>query len=213
MRMRAKKNRDPRMQAVSYLLADITEGKLDYLSTFKNENNAFFLEIGCGKGTFAVELSKRYPSSNILALEKVPDVLLLAIEKAAKAECKNLYFANFDAENSVELLGEDSVDRIYLNFSDPWPKQKNAKRRLTSPGFLEIYKKLLKKNGVIYFKTDNRPLFDYSLKTFESAGYNLENIIFDLHSSPLNDNNIQTEYEKNFSAKGFSINYLEASVK
>ena len=114
----------------------------------------------------------------------------------------------------VELgCGKGAFARLYLNFSDPWPKKRNAKRRLTSPLFLERYKTILAPGGRIFFKTDNRPLFDYSLETFAASGYTLENVCFDLHGSPMAAENIMTEYERNFSAKGFAINYLEAFLK
>ena len=140
------------------------------------------------------------------------DVILLAAEKIKREEFKNVKLLNCDATALTEYFTEGSVDRIYLNFSDPWPKAKHAKRRLTSPKYLEIYKKLLKKDGAIFFKTDNRPLFDYSLETFTEAGFRLEKLTYDLHNSEYEAENLHTEYEDNFSAKGFTINRVEAYV-
>ncbi|NCA68005.1 MAG: tRNA (guanosine(46)-N7)-methyltransferase TrmB, partial [Clostridia bacterium] len=126
---------------------------------------------------------------------------------------KNLKFLNFDIEKILEILPEKYADALYINFCDPWPRKKNAKRRLTSTLFLERYKKLIKDGAHIYFKTDNLNLFEYSLETFKDSGFTLSNISFDLHGDQiLNESNIETEYEKNFSAKGYKINYLEASL-
>ncbi len=213
MRMRPKKNRTARLEKVSGLFAVSEDGKIDLPATFGSENGNFLVEIGCGKGSFACGMSKKRPEANILALEKVTDVMMMAMEKATREECRNIRFDNIDALNIDTYLPEHSVDALYLNFSDPWPKKRNAKRRLTSPVFLEKYKTILKSGARIYFKTDNVGLFDYSLETFTECGYTLENITRDLHSSPLNAENIETEYERNFSAKGFTINYLEAFLK
>ncbi len=213
MRMRPKKNRTARLEKVSGLFAVSNDGKLDLSATFGDENGDFLVEIGCGKGSFACGTSKKRPDARILALEKVTDVMMMAMEKATREECHNIRFDNIDAMNIDTYLPEHCVDALYLNFSDPWPKKRNAKRRLTSPIFLEKYKSILKPGARIYFKTDNVGLFDYSLETFTECGYTLENITRDLHSSPLNAENIETEYERNFSAKGFTINYLEAFLK
>lgn len=210
MRIRPKKNREARMKKVSYLLAKTDEdGVLDIIPTF-SENKNLFLEIGCGKGAFVTELSRRYPEVNILAVERVQDVMMMAMEKADREECENIAFSSENADRIDILLPEKSVDKMFLNFSDPWPRKKNAKRRLTSPLFLERYKHILKDGARIYFKTDNIGLFEYSLETFKEAGFTLENVCYDLHSSEMNETNIMTEYEKNFSSQGFTINYLEA---
>lgn len=210
MRLRPKKNRIPRMEKVSYLFAKTDEtGRVDIISTFEEEK-PLYLEIGCGKGAFVTELSRRNPDVSIIALERVSDVLLMAMEKADREGCKNIAFLNENADKIDILLPEKSVDKLFLNFSDPWPRKKNAKRRLTSPLFLERYKKILKDGARIYFKTDNIGLFEYSLETFKEAGFTLYNVCYDLHASELNEENIMTEYEINFSAQGFKINYLEA---
>ncbi len=210
MRLRPKKNRIPRMEKVSYLFAKTNEeGTVDIMSTF-GEEKPLFLEIGCGKGAFVTELSRRNPDVSIIAVERVSDVLLMAMEKADREDCKNIAFSNENAEKIDILLPEKSVDKLFLNFSDPWPRKKNAKRRLTSPLFLERYKKILKDGARISFKTDNIGLFEYSLETLREAGFTLYNVCYDLHASELNEENIMTEYERNFSAQGFKINYLEA---
>ncbi len=200
MRMRKKKNGKARM-----------ENCLDYMITEKPyEKTGFMLEIGCGKGGFMFELSKKYPETEFIAVEKMSDVILIAAEKIKKEECKNVKLLNCDAMDLPEYFSEGSVDRIYLNFSDPWPKAKHAKRRLTSPKYLEIYKKLLKKDGAVFFKTDNRDFFDYSVECFKNGGFRLEKLTNDLHNSEYESENIHTEYEDNFSSKGFKINRVEA---
>lgn len=212
MRMRPKKNRDERLKKVEKWLCSCNDDQINVSESF-DKSRPLWVEIGCGKGAFATQMSTRHPEVNYLAMEKVIDVMLMAMEKAESNGCGNLKFYNGDAEYIDALLKNTKADAIFINFCDPWPKKRNAKRRLTSPLFLERYKKILNKGGKIYFKTDNRPLFDYSLETFAEAGYTVKNVCFDLHASPLNKSNIETEYEKNFSAKGFSINYLEAFIK
>lgn len=212
MRLRPKKNRDARSEKVSYLSVKTdVNGMIDLSASFENNGKEkLFLEIGCGKGSFATELSRRNSDAAIIAIERMTDVLLMAKERADREGCKNLVFSNANADKIDLILPEKSIDNLYLNFSDPWPRKKNAKRRLTSPLFLERYKKILKDGGRIYFKTDNIGLFEYSLETLQSCGFTLENVCFDLHASAMNETNIMTEYEKNFSAQGYKINYLEA---
>ena len=211
MRMRPKKNRDKRMEKVKELFARTDEnGMLDIKSTFGTEN-FIELEIGCGKGAFIKELALREPDKRFIAAELVPDVLMMAMEKAFDAGITNLRFLHCNADVIDSVIPPASVKTLYLNFSDPWPKKRNAKRRLTSPLFLERYKKILAPGGKIVFKTDNKGLFDYSLETFTNCGYTITDVCFDLHGDPvLSKTNIETEYEKNFSAKGFLINTLTA---
>ena len=214
MRMRPKKNRDKRMEKVNRLFVIQNEdGIVDIESSFENKGE-LFLEIGCGKGAFINGLSEQYPDKRLLAVELVPDVLMMAMEKADREERENICFLNANAENIADIIPRGSVSRLYLNFSDPWPKKRNAKRRLTSPLFLEKYKKILAPKGKIFFKTDNKGLFDYSLESFVENGYVVSDVCFDLHGdSVFSKDNIETEYEKNFSAKGFLINRLVAEVR
>ena len=168
------------------------------------------LEIGCGKGDFATGYALAHPETAFVALERIRDVLVLAAEKAKAKETRNLVYLCEDAQNLKEFFAPGEVDLLFLNFSDPWPKARHAKRRLTSPLFLLIYKEILAPDGVLCFKTDNRDLFDYSLETLPAAGFVLSRVTRDLHHSPDNEGNIQTEYERNFSAKGFPIHRVEA---
>lgn len=213
MRMRPKKNRDKRMERVEHLFAITDEaGVIDVDASFENEGE-LFLEIGCGKGAFITGLSEQYPDKRLLAVELVQDVLMMAMEKAER-EGKSIRFLNANAENIADIIPHGSVHRLYLNFSDPWPKKRNAKRRLTSPLFLEKYKKILAPEGKIFFKTDNKGLFDYSLESFVENGYEVSDVCFDLHGDPVfSEDNIKTEYEVNFSSKGFLINRLVAKVR
>ncbi len=214
MRMRPKKNRDKRMEKVKTLFIPLNENGVADIESAYDNNNELFLEIGCGKGAFITGLSRQYPNNRLLAVELVPDVLMMAMEKAEREECENVRFLHANAETIAEIIPEKSVSRLYLNFSDPWPKKRNAKRRLTSPNFLERYKKILTDDGKIIFKTDNKGLFDYSLESFAENGFTVSEVCFDLHGDPVYSvDNIKTEYENNFSAKGFLINRLVAEVR
>lgn len=206
MRMRRKKNRDARFDNcidIAVLNPENHKGKWNEL--FGN-SNPVHVEIGCGKGGFILELARRNPEINYVAIEKCLDVIILAMEKIKAAEIKNVKFYCGDANNLTDIFEDGEVERIYLNFSDPWKKSKQAKRRLTYVTFLEKYKQILTGDGQVHFKTDNRPLFDFSLEQFEEFGANVSELTFDLHNSEYNENNIMTEYEKNFSEKGFTIN-------
>lgn len=168
------------------------------------------IEVGMGKGRFIMEMAKRNPEINYIGIEKYSSVLVRAVEKSEEFEGKNLRLIRMDAENIQDVFEEQEVSRIYLNFSDPWPKDRHAKRRLTSTRFLERYDHVLKTDGRLMFKTDNRQLFDFSLDQIEEAGWILENHTFDLHHSEYNEGNVMTEYEEKFSAKGNPICRLSA---
>ncbi len=209
MRMRKKKHGAERIEACSALLicdvASMKEGFSDIFST----DQPVHLEIGCGKGNFAVGMAEKYPEVNFVAMERVADVCCIALEKAMKTKeerlTDNLRFLIGDAKTLQENVKPHSLDCIYLNFSDPWPKSGHAKRRLTHRGFLAIYQNLLKEDGILRFKTDNVGLFDFSLEEFEAVGATVVWQTRDLHRSEMTVDNVMTEYEKNFSEKGFSI--------
>lgn len=170
------------------------------------------IEIGMGKGRFIMEQSRRNPDINYIGIEKYSSVLIRALEKMDEGEIENLSFIRMDAEDIEDVFSKDEVDRIYLNFSDPWPKDRHAKRRLTSRRFLEKYMHFLKKDGRVIFKTDNRELFDFSLGEVKEAGWELVNYTYDLHNSPYNEGNVMTEYEERFSAKGNPICRMEIKM-
>ena len=174
-------------------------------------DNPIHIEIGMGKGTFITTLAGMNPDINYVGIEKYSSVLLRAVEKQDELQLPNLRFIRMDAENINEVFGVDEVDRIYLNFSDPWPKDRHAKRRLTSRQFFARYNNILAKTGRVEFKTDNRPLFDFSLEEVEAAGWKLDRVTYDLHNSDMNDGNVMTEYEIKFSKLGNPINKLIAT--
>lgn len=175
------------------------------------------IEIGMGKGQFLMNLAKRNPDINYIGIERYSSVLLRALEKYETEEfCEltNVRFICMDANEIAEVFAPEEVDKIYLNFSDPWPKARHARRRLTSTQFLSQYEKVLVENGTVEFKTDNRPLFEFSLEQVEEAGWTLKAHTFDLHHDEvLNEGNIMTEYEAKFSAMGNPIHKLIAVRK
>lgn len=208
MRMRKKKNGAARIAACSELLIENVEGLKEDPQFAFGEKRPLYIEIGCGKGNFACGISAAHPEANFIAMEKVPDVACLALEKAkARAEERpdNLRFIIGDAKNLSEWFPDSCADGLYLNFSDPWPKAGHAKRRLTYRGFLELYRKLLKDGGALVLKTDNVGLFDFSLEEFEACGLEVVWFTRDLHNSEYNEGNVMTEYEANFSSQGFPI--------
>lgn len=212
MRMRKKKNGEKRMLACADYKIDTPQ---EYKGKWKDliaGGKDLYLEIGCGKGTFITELAKRNPDNFYVAIEVVPDVIMLAMEKAKSQELKNVMFVCFDANDICDVFEENELDGLYLNFSDPWPKTRHHKRRLTYKGFLEKYKQVIKNGGKIFFKTDNRPLFDFSLVQFMESSIPLSKVCTDLHNSMWEEGNIHTEYEDNFSAKGFTINRLVGTI-
>lgn len=169
------------------------------------------IEVGMGKGKFMMELAGQNPDVNYIGIERYPSVLLRALQKREEIVLSNLYFMCIDAKALDEIFAPGEVSRIFLNFSDPWPKDRHAKRRLTSPEFMAVYDKVLKADGVVEFKTDNRGLFDYSLESVPEAGWKLDAHTFDLHHSDMAAGNVMTEYETKFSAMGNPICKLIAS--
>lgn len=169
------------------------------------------IEIGMGKGKFITQLAMENPEVNYIGIEKYSSVLIRAIEKCENIEVPNLRFIRMEAEYICEVFDKGEVDRIYLNFSDPWPKDRHAKRRLTSKQFFERYDVILKKDGVVEFKTDNDLLFQFSLEQVPEAGWNLTAQTWDLHhDSEMVKGNVMTEYESKFSAMGNPIHKLIA---
>jgi len=172
------------------------------------------IEIGMGKGRFIMDLAAAYPDINYIGIEMYSSVIYRGIQKYEEAENppKNLVFLCFDATDICEIFDQGEIDRIYLNFSDPWPKDRHAKRRLTSDRFLKRYDQILAKDGHIEFKTDNKGLFDFSLESVKENGWKLDAVTFDLHNDEvMNKGNIMTEYEQKFSSMGNPIYKLIAS--
>ena len=175
-------------------------------------NNPIRIEIGMGKGRFITQLAPENPDINYVGIEKYSSVLIRAIEKCQDIEVPNLRFIRMEAEYICDVFNKEEVDRIYLNFSDPWPKDRHAKRRLTSKQFFERYDNILKKDGVVEFKTDNDLLFQFSLEQVPEAGWNLVAQTWDLHNdSEMVKGNVMTEYESKFSQMGNPIHKLVAN--
>jgi len=214
MRLRKVKNAKERLEIDNnpFYISTPEEYKGKWNELFKN-NNPIHIEIGCGKGQFISTLAKLNPDINFIAIEKFDSVLLRCLEKVIDSGLTNLKLCVLDAAMISNYFDSSEVKRIYLNFSDPWPKKHHAKRRLTSPLFLEQYKLILDKKGEIFFKTDNRGLFEYSLESISNNGYSISNISLDLHKDlekyPFN---ITTEFEDKWSKLG-PIYRLEARFK
>ena len=242
MRMKKKKHGSERLTLLESLIVSDVEKFTESPNEFYSEVKPLRVEIGCGKGDFIRGKSVKEPDYNYLAIEKIADVCVLAVENYAVSrglgklasnggwetpdgtvyplgsdcvpfkneERGNVRFTVGDAKELLASFPDSSVDSIYINFCDPWSKKGHTKRRLTYIEFLKAYSRILTPNGKLYFKTDNRPLFDFSLEEVQKSPLELEYHTFDLHASEMNDDNIQTEYERNFSAKGFKINMLIA---
>ena len=168
-----------------------------------NNNNPIYIELGMGKGDFIINNALKYPNINFIGIEKYDSVIVRAIQKSNELELNNLKLIRLDVIN-IDNIFDKEVDKIYLNFSDPWPKERHTKRRLTSKIFLDKYSKVFKNDNVIEMKTDNIDLFNYSVDSLKDYGYVIEYITNDLHSE--NIFNIETEYEHKFSSKGIKIN-------
>lgn len=196
-----------------FTIKDETEWKGKWNEVFENDN-PIHIEIGMGKGQFIMTLAQQNPNINYVGIEKYSSVLVRALEKQGELELPNIRFIRMEAENIADVFEKDEVERIYLNFSDPWPKDRHAKRRLTSVQFLERYEKILRHDGHLIFKTDNRDLFDFSLEQVEEApDWVLLNHTFDLHHSEYVKGNIMTEYEQRFLEKGNAICRMEIMQK
>lgn len=178
-----------------------------WYEVFSN-GNPLHVEIGAGKGQFVLDMAKKYPNINFIAIEKFDSVLIRALEKLIETPMDNVRLMHYDALTLTEVFDHE-VETIYLNFSDPWPKARHAKRRLTSPRFLKNYEQIVE--GPIIFKTDNYNFFTYSLETMEEYGMILEDVTYDLHSMDID--NVMTEFEQKFSSKGFKINRVIARFR
>lgn len=189
-----------------YVIHEMEEAKGKWSEIFQNDH-PIYIEVGMGKGRFITQLAIENPDKNFIGIEKYSSVLLRALEKREQLpELTNLYFLRMDAEDLEQVFASEEVSGIYLNFSDPWPKDRHAKRRLPSKEFLARYDKILKKEGKVEFKTDNIDLFRFALEQVEEAGWKLEAHTFDLHNdSEMVKGNIMTEYEERFSSQGNPI--------
>lgn len=222
MRMRLKKHLDERIANCQDVLVvkepyefyKLTEQQrqmqIDVKNTFGNDND-LVLELGCGKGAFAIQYAQTHPQCNYVALEKLSNVIVVGCENAQSNKVDNLRFFNCRAENLLCYLPKHSVKKIVLNFSCPFPKKTYANRRLTSPNYLNLYKQLLTDDGVICQKTDNLPFFEYSLESYDQNGFETFGTTYDLGETQ--DGNIVTEYESKFRSQHLPIYATKARVK
>ena len=209
MRQRNVKNKKEIINNSNYIILDANKLKGSWNNVFQN-NNPIYLEIGMGKGDFILENAKRYPDINFIGIEKFDSIIALAIKKIPEG-INNLKLIRMDAMNIGDVFDKE-IDRIYLNFSDPWPKPRHEKRRLTSSNFLNLFESVFKNNKEIMMKTDNRHLFEYSLISFNNNDYKIKEISLDLHSDNCDDN-IETEYERKFSLNNNVIYYVKVEKK
>ena len=209
MRLRNVKDASVKIDASNYIIKNYEDYKGNYKNIFNNDNK-LCIEIGMGKGDFIIGMAQIYPNTNFIGIEKYDSVMVRAVEKLDRLntgiELKNLKLIKMDAEY-IDKVFDKEIDTIYLNFSDPWPKDRHEKRRLTSSNFLKKYDNLFKSTKHIIFKTDNRKLFEYSIKSFTDYGYTINNISLDLHSDDIF--NVETEYEKRFSSLGYPIYMID----
>ena len=207
MRMRKKPNLLPRMERCRHLLIDTSESPLPRRGHWRElmpEATELHLELGCGKGRFTVETAAQNPDVLHIAVERVPDAMVIAMERANELGLTNVFFVDDDARRLDELFAPGEVDRIYINFCDPWPGHRHSKRRLTAVGFLELYRKVLKDGGQIHFKTDNRDLYEWSLFQFPKAAFDLSEVTRNLHENGICG--VMTDYEEKFHNMGTPIN-------
>ena len=207
MRLRNIKGANEIIEKSKYVVLNPNDYKGKWNKVFDN-NNPIHIEIGMGKGDFIIGMAKNNPNINFIGIEIYDSVIVKAVEKLEKEDLNNIRLIRTDARLINDIFSKE-IDLIYLNFSDPWPKNRCAKRRLTHERFLERYDNIFKNNKVIFMKTDNIDLFAFSIESLSEYGYKLKNVSLDLHNSDF-EGNIMTEYERKFSSKGVKINRLEA---
>ena len=208
MRLRNVKGAKEIIESSNYVVLDYKKYRGNYNKLFKN-NNPIYVEIGMGKGKFIIDNAMKYPNINFIGIEKYDSVVVRAIQKLEEKDIPNLKIIRMDALEITDVFDKE-VSRIYLNFSDPWPKDRHEHRRLSSDIFLKKYDLIFKDNKNIVMKTDNRNLFEYSVKSFVNYGYKINDISLDLHQANYPDN-IMTEYEEKFVSKGSPIYMIDVS--
>ena len=205
LRLRNITGADKYIENSEYVVQDFKAMKGKWKQLFEKQS-PLHIEVGMGKGRFMMDMAKAYPDINYVGIEMYSSVLLRAVQKMEEEPLPNLKFIRMDAREIEEVFEQGEVDKIYLNFSDPWPKDRHAKRRLPSRQFLARFSKILKEDGDIEFKTDNRDLFDFAVEEVELAGWQVKQITYDLHhDETMNEGNIMTEYEEKFSSMGNPI--------
>ena len=211
MRMRRMRNLEPRMdKCADYRIAEPALLKGNWRS-LKPDCTALWVEVGCGKGKFTAETAEANPDVLLIAVERCREAMVVAMEKAKSMELKNVFYIDMDVANMEEIFASGEIDRLFINFPDPWPRKKNAKRRLTHRSFLEKYSHVLREGGEVHFKTDNAALFEYSLEEFAACGLEVKNLTRNLHENGIVG--IMTGYEEKFHALGTPINRCEVVCK
>ena len=211
MRMRRMKNLEPRMEKCgAYRVAEPAALQGNWRS-LKPDAAALWVEVGCGKGKFTAETAQANPDVLLIAVERCREAMVVAMEKAKSMGLKNVWFIAMDVAKIEEFFAESEIDLLYINFCDPWPRKKNAKRRLTHRGFLDKYCRVIKQGGEIHYKTDNAPLFEFSVEEFAACGLEVKNLTRNLHENGIVG--IMTGYEEKFHALGTPINRCEVVCK
>ncbi len=209
MRIRKKPNLIPRMERCAHVQVFEPERLKGQWKNISGDRKELHVELGCGKGRFTANTAEANPDVFLVAIEKVPDAMVVAMERVCEMGLENVRFMDRDVVKLPEIFENGEADRVYINFCDPWPKSRDAKYRLTAPDFLRKYADILPLGGQIHFKTDNTPLFTWSLEQFEAEGWQLSEVTNDLHANgPVG---IMTDYEAKFYAEGMTINRLVAT--
>ena len=211
MRMRRMKNLDSRMAATSAYRIENPEAQKGTWRELKKGCAALWVEVGCGKGKFTAETAAAHPDVLLISVERCREAMVVAMEKAQTMGLNNVFFIDMDVANMEAIFAGQEIDRLFINFPDPWPRKKNAKRRLTHRSFLDKYCRVVKESGEIHFKTDNAPLFEYSLEEFAACGLQVNALTRDLHKDGIVG--IMTGYEEKFHALGTPINRCEVVCK
>ena len=211
MRMRRMKNLESRMAACAELRITNPADFKGKWKELKEDCTALWVEVGCGKGKFTAETAEANPDVLLIAVERCREAMVVAMEKAQAMGLKNVYYIDMDVANIEEIFAGFEIDRLFINFPDPWPRKKNAKRRLTHRGFLDKYCRVIKEGGEIHYKTDNAPLFEFSVEEFEACGLQINNLTRDLHANGIVG--IMTGYEEKFHSLGTPINRCEVVCK
>lgn len=211
MRMRKMKNLEPRMERCAALRIQAPEEKKGHWRELKPECTQLWVEVGCGKGKFTAETAQANPDVLLIAVERCREAMVVAMEKARDMGLTNVYYIDMDVAEIENIFAPGEIDRLFINFPDPWPRKKNAKRRLTHRGFLDKYCRVVREGGEFHFKTDNAPLFAFSLEEFAACGLETKNVTDDLHKDgPVG---IMTGYEEKFYALGTPIHRCEVVCK
>ena len=211
MRMRRMKNLEPRMEKCADVRIQNPEDYKGKWRSLMPQCTALWVEVGCGKGKFTAETAQANPDVLLIAVERCREAMVVAMEKAKGMGLKNVFYIDMDVANIEEIFDRGEMDRLFINFPDPWPRKKNAKRRLTHRGFLDKYCRTVREGGEIHFKTDNAPLFEFSVEEFAACGLQVNNLTRDLHANGIVG--IMTGYEEKFHSLGTPINRCEVVCK